>query len=67
MPVHQRKRPTIMRIHGRRTHCEVEVLAGQKKATRGKAGSSLFVSGSVLIVPLELLVVGSGFRFFRGR
>ena len=38
MAVHQRKRPTVMRMHGRRIHWEVELLAGQKKAARGKAG-----------------------------
>ena len=68
MAVHQRNRPTVIRMHGKRTHCEVEVpRAGQKKATRGKAGLSLLEIGSSVTVPLELLVEVSGFRFLRGR
>lgn len=68
MPVHQRKRPTIIRMQGNRTHCEVELpRAGQKKAASGNAGFSFLVIASIVVVPLELLVTVSAFRFLRGR
>lgn len=54
-------------MHGRMTHWETDALAGQKNATRGKAGVSLFVEGSVLTVPLELAEEMSSFLFLRGR
>jgi hypothetical protein len=54
-----------MRIHGRVTHSVCVPLAGQKKATRGKAGFSRVVVASIVIVPLELL--GLADLFFLGR
>jgi hypothetical protein len=68
MPVHHRKSPTIIRMHGSRTHCDVDVpRTGQKKATRGNTGLSFFATGSSVTAPLELLIVDSAFRFLRGR
>lgn len=55
-----------MRMHGRRIHCDVEARAGQKNATRGKAGFSRLVCASMAMVPFELLLAVSGLRFFRG-
>lgn len=55
-----------MRMQGKRIHCEVDARAGQKNATSGKAGFSRLVSESMIMVPLEPLVVASAFRFLRG-
>ena len=55
---------TVMRMLGSRIHCETLVaLAGQKKATSGKAGFSC-LSRSKVTVPLK--VGASVFRFLRG-
>lgn len=53
---------------GNTTHCETVLpLAGQRKATKGKAGVSLLVAGSTAIVPLELLEEISLRLLFLGR
>lgn len=55
-----------MKIQDKMTHWEVAVRAGQKKATRGKAGFSCLVWTSRVMVPLELLEEMSALRFLRG-
>lgn len=66
--MHHLNNPTTMRIHGKVIHWEVVPFAGQKKATREKAGFSRLESVSTSTVPLELLDDSkSAFRFFLGR
>lgn len=68
IPVHHLNSPTTIRMHGKVTHWEVVPFAGQKKATKGKAGFSRLESVSRSTVPLELLDDSkSAFRFFLGR
>ena len=38
-PVHHLNKPTVIKMTGRMTHCEVALLAGQKKDASGKAGT----------------------------
>ena len=56
-------RPTAISIKGRTSHCDVGLRAGQKKATRGKAGCCVFVFASVKMRPL-LLVADRGLNAF---
>lgn len=52
-----------MSTNGRIVHCEVNLLAGQKKATNGKAGLSAPVFDSVKAI--SLLALGEEFGPFR--
>lgn len=38
-PTVHRNNPTTINVKGNRTHCEVDVLAGQRNATKGNAGT----------------------------
>jgi len=53
-----------MSTNGRMTHCDVFFLAGQKKATRGKAGLSAPVFDSAKGTSLLIVVDGRGALFF---
>ena len=50
-----------MRINGSVTHCEVFFLAGQKKATKGKAGLSALALVSDLVVSMGDIAVVADF------
>ena len=63
-PVHHLNNPTIISTIGKMTHCEVCFLAGQRKATKGKAGFCLVLFESSRATS-EFVAGGEATFFFR--